>query len=132
MNKQENKKKKQLGMNHGKARNKLVKTLLFTMATRLNENICFQCSLPITKEEDFSIEHKIPWLDSEKPVKLFFDLDNISFSHKKCNYGAARRYNQKYFTIEDRHEANKLLWKERQKRYYTTEKRRVKYIKHGY
>lgn len=40
--------------------------------------------------ETFSIEHKIPWLDSEDPTGLFFNLDNISFSHKSCNYEAKR------------------------------------------
>ena len=37
-----------------------------------------------------SIDHKTPWLHSEDPRGLFFDIDNIAFSHKSCNYSAAR------------------------------------------
>jgi len=40
--------------------------------------------------ENFTIEHKVPWLDSEDPVKMFFDLDNIAFSHHKCNVAERR------------------------------------------
>lgn len=41
--------------------------------------------------ETFSIEHLVPWLDSNNPIELYFDLDNISFSHLSCNIKAARR-----------------------------------------
>ncbi|KKL25623.1 hypothetical protein LCGC14_2403400, partial [marine sediment metagenome] len=33
--------------------------------------------------DDFTIEHKIPWLDNDSD--LFWDLDNIAFSHNRCN-----------------------------------------------
>jgi recombinational DNA repair protein RecR len=32
---------------------------------------------------------------SEDPVKLFFDLDNIAFSHLRCNVSAAKRKRSK-------------------------------------
>jgi hypothetical protein len=41
-------------------------------------------------EETLSIDHVIPWLHSDNPIELFFDLKNIKFSHKKCN-GINRR-----------------------------------------
>jgi hypothetical protein len=44
----------------------------------------------IESEKQLSIEHKIPWLDSENPISLFFDLENIAFSHLSCNSSAAR------------------------------------------
>ena len=41
--------------------------------------------------ETFSIEHKTAWIDSENPLGLYFDQNNISFSHNSCNVKAARR-----------------------------------------
>lgn len=80
----------QLGMSHGKASNKLRKLILFSLLVKYKENFCFKCNKEIQKIEDLSIEHKIPWLHSEDPVKLFFDLENISFSHLSCNCADAR------------------------------------------
>lgn len=42
------------------------------------------------------IEHKIPWLDSDKPKELFFDLENIGFSHLSCNIKARRQRSVKH------------------------------------
>jgi hypothetical protein len=66
------------------------------------------------------------------PVGLFFDLDNVAFSHLSCNTGASRKPNQKYFTPEDRLEADRRLDRESYKRTYYPQKRREKYKKHGY
>lgn len=87
------KKSKQLGIPIGKATHKLKKLILFNLVTNAKLNICYQCKLPIESDKELSIEHKIPYLDSDNPVHLFFDLDNIGFSHLKCNAGAARRKN---------------------------------------
>lgn len=75
----------------GTASNRLRKSILFSLLKKYNENYCFQCASEIETEEELSIEHKIPYLDSSNPVELFFDLDNISFSHLNCNVGAARQ-----------------------------------------
>ncbi len=84
-----NKKQEQLGMNPSTASGRLVKDLLFDFIQK--EGIkCFRCEKKMTRET-FSIEHKIPWLDSENPIELYFNLDNISFSHLPCNSKAARR-----------------------------------------
>ena len=44
-------------------------------------------------EDNFSIEHIEDWEYSETPIELFFDLDNISFSHKLCNSKARDKSN---------------------------------------
>ncbi len=75
----------QLGISHGTAANKLRKLLLFKYVTLCNDNKCFRCGKIIDNIDNFSIEHKEPWLDSKNPAKLFFDLNNIAFSHVKCN-----------------------------------------------
>lgn len=85
------KKAEQLGMPYGTASNILKKNLLFYFAQRENLDICYRCKEKIEKVEDLSIEHKKPWLDSDNPKELFFDLDNIGFSHLKCNNYAGRK-----------------------------------------
>ena len=85
-----NKKSKQLGMNPGTAAHRLRKQILWWYIQQTNDDICFQCGKKIEQIEDLSIEHKVPWLDSDKPVALYFDLSNIAFSHIKCNSGAKR------------------------------------------
>jgi hypothetical protein len=84
------KKTKQLGMNPGTASNRLKKKILFSFAKRLDLNWCYQCGAEITDIQKFTIEHKKPWLDSKDPKDLFFNLDNIAFSHASCNYAASR------------------------------------------
>lgn len=86
------KKHTQLGMNPGTASGRLVKDLLFKFAVEAGHK-CHRCGGELVRET-FSIEHKEPWLDSEDPVGLFFDLGNVAFSHLKCNVGASRRPNK--------------------------------------
>lgn len=78
-------------MAHGTASGRLRKMIMFELLHETGNLLCFQCGEKIEKIEELSIEHKIPWLDSENPKELFFDLDNIAFSHLSCNTGAARR-----------------------------------------
>jgi len=86
------KKADQLGMPYGTAFSALRKAILFKMAQKLEEDICFHCQLKIESIEQFSIEHKIPWLDNDPA--LFWDLNNIAFSHLSCNLKAARKSNK--------------------------------------
>jgi len=81
---------RQLGMDPGTASNRLGKALLFSLGKKLNMDWCFHCAARIESYKDMSIEHKVPWLHSKDPSDLYFDLDNIAFSHKSCNYKAAR------------------------------------------
>lgn len=84
------KKAEQLGMNPSTASGRLVKDLLWMMIEETGRTACFQCGEEMTRDT-FSVEHKIPWLDSEDPVGLYFDLSNVSFSHRSCNIRAARK-----------------------------------------
>ena len=81
---------KQLGMNPATASGRLNKQLLYNLGDRLGLQWCYHCATKIESVKDMSIEHKIPWLHSEDPVSLYFDLDNIAFSHKSCNYSSRR------------------------------------------
>ena len=77
------KKKQQLGINPSTASGKLLKDLLYDFVVKANHT-CFRCGGKLTRET-FSIEHVVPWLDSEDPVSLYFDIDNIAYSHLTCN-----------------------------------------------
>jgi hypothetical protein len=85
------KKNKQLEMPFGTAQNILKKAIMFQLIQKLNIDYCYQCGNKIESVNDLSIEHKVPWLDSDNPKELFFDLNNIAFSHLRCNTGAVRK-----------------------------------------
>ena len=80
----------QLGMPWGTAMNRLRKIILFSLLEKHNENNCFRCSAPILVIDELSIEHKKPWLYISSD--LFWNLDNIAFSHLKCNKPDRPRY----------------------------------------
>lgn len=79
----------QLGMDWAKARYKLSKMLLFKMAHEAGYGDCFQCGRLIDDIDTFSVDHKQPWRDVD--AALFWDLNNIAFSHLSCNSRAAKR-----------------------------------------
>jgi len=128
------KKKDQLGCDPGTAQYRLTRLILFDLICKLELNYCYQCKSIISSVEDLSIEHKVPWLDSNDPKELFYDIDNIAFSHKSCNYGAARKYSKKWKTDEQR---KKLRAENERKRWSKLDKkdqqriRREKYLKYG-
>lgn len=78
-----------LGIDPSTAQNRLKKILLFKYIKLAKENICFQCNKEIISKDELSIEHKIPWIKNGK--ELFWDINNIAFSHLKCNIGAAEK-----------------------------------------
>ncbi len=78
-----NKKDEQLGMSFGTASNRLRKMVLFDLLKRHDENVCYRCEEIIDSCDSLSMEHKEAWLNVS--VDLFWDLDNIAFSHMKCN-----------------------------------------------
>lgn len=78
-----NQRAESLGMPWGTANNRLRKLILFHLLCKLGENVCFVCKKPIESVEVLSIEHKEPW--QGRDPKLFWDMDNISFSHLRCN-----------------------------------------------
>ena len=81
-------KSKFLGMSHGKASHKLRKNLMYRLAEKVGMLSCYRCGEEIQDVGDFTIEHKEPWLHVDP--SLFWDLDNIAFSHSFCNTGAQR------------------------------------------
>jgi len=88
-------------MSPGKASGRLKKEIMFNLLSRLGENICFQCLKTIDSADELSVEHKTPWLNSEDPCRLFYDPENIAFSHLRCNSSAARRPNKIYNDPKD-------------------------------
>lgn len=85
MNPSNKKKSEQLEMNFSTACNRLRRNMMFRLIQDAGKNICYRCDEVIEKADDFSLDHKIDWLNSKNPIDLFWDLDNISFSHKSCN-----------------------------------------------
>ena len=83
-------KEKHLGMPLGTAANRLKKSIMFQLVKEAGLDVCFQCDEKIVSEDDFTIEHKTPWIHSNDPVGNYFDLSNIAFSHAKCNSSARR------------------------------------------
>lgn len=74
----------QLGMSQGAANNKLRKNILFYYVGKAeNSVLCHVCLTEIESVDDFSIEHIKPW--EGRDAELFWDLDNIAFSHVQCN-----------------------------------------------
>lgn len=85
-----NEKNKQLGMDAGTAYYRLKQDVLWSLIVRCGLQRCYVCGEDMCRKT-FSIEHIKPWLHSETPVDLFWDMDNIAFSHVSCNYGRRRR-----------------------------------------
>lgn len=122
------KKKQQLGMNPSTASHRLVKDLLYEYGVVRQHKRCFHCGEPMSRE-DFSIEHITPWLDSDNPVELYFDLDNVDFSHHCCNLAAARKPTKIHETKAQR---NAAYWKRRAARVpYSPDERRKRYLRNG-
>lgn len=109
-----------LGIPFGSACNTLRKTLLFKYVCSAGDNVCHRCNKLIEDLKDFSIEHKVSWFLSDKPYELFFDINNISFSHIKCNSGSGARPHKK--TLEQRREARAKIW-DRNKDKYNSQRR---------
>lgn len=122
------KKSEQLGMNPGTANYQLTRSILFDLVCQLGKDTCYHCEEKILKDE-FSIEHKVPWLDSDNPIDMFFDLDNISFSHLRCNRAAAR--SAKKIDPELRKERKLIRDREYRARTYTKERRQAQYLRTG-
>ena len=77
------KKANQLGMPFGTASNRLKKLILFKLLVDAGLHQCFKCKEDIGNVDELSIEHIEPWFNINS--ELFWDLDNIAFSHKDCN-----------------------------------------------
>lgn len=78
-----------LGLNFSTASQRLRKLIMFDLVQHLELDQCFQCGGKIEDVDDLSVEHKEPWQGADDPKAAFFDLNNIAFSHLRCNSGAA-------------------------------------------
>lgn len=79
----------QLGMKLGTASHRLRVKIMFWLAGELGLLNCIRCGEKIDSEADFSIDHKEPWLHLD--TSSFWDMKNIGFSHKNCNYTSRRK-----------------------------------------
>ena len=132
VDKSNRKRKKQLRMAFGTACSRLRKAIMFNLVQQLRLDICHRCSKKIKRVDDFSVDHKIPWLDSKNPTDLFFDVKNIAFSHGRCNISVARKTRKKYFTKEDKQNARRKQTAAYMRRVYTVARRQQKYRKTGW
>lgn len=80
-----------LGMPYGTANHQLRKMIMFRFIQNARVDFCYRCGKIIKNIDDLSIEHMNPWQQAENPKEAFFNLDNIAFSHLKCNVDASNR-----------------------------------------
>lgn len=74
-----------LGMSFSTACHQLRRSIIFKLLQQCDKDICYRCNKAIESADDVSIDHKVDWLNTSTAKELFFDLDNIAFSHKTCN-----------------------------------------------
>ncbi len=72
-----------LGMSLSKANSRLKKAIFLDLIKSAKRDSCFRCNKKIETPDELSVDHKIPW--RYESADLFWDLDNIEFSHRKCN-----------------------------------------------
>ena len=131
------KKQNQLGMNPSTASHRLVKDTLWRLVIMSGLNSCYRCSKPMTRDT-FSIEHKVAWLDSDDPLGLYFDQQNISFSHLRCNIKDSRTRDKSGCGTESQYDRGcrcdpcSVEKSRMRKTRYTPEKRRATYNRTGH
>lgn len=113
-----------LGMNPSTASHRLVKDTLFRLVVEAG-HVCHRCGKPLDRAT-FSIEHIVPWLNSDDPVGLFFEQRNIAFSHLHCNSSAAEKPNKRFNSTREQ----RTQW-DRDNRVYDPLRRRAQYMRTG-
>lgn len=83
------KKKEQLGLAIGTATYRLRKLVVFRLVQEAGKDLCYRCSFKIESANDLVFDHKVPWLDNSP--HLFWDVENVAFSHAHCNRKFIRR-----------------------------------------
>lgn len=78
-------KSSQLGINFSTASNRLRRNVMFHLLCKTGENTCHRCGKKIEIVDDLSIDHKQDWMYAKNAKELFYDIDNIAYSHKRCN-----------------------------------------------
>lgn len=70
-----------LGMPYGTAEKHLRKAMLHTLAQQCGKNVCRWCRTPIESPSDLAVVHIQDWAGD---AALFWDLNNVAFSHVSC------------------------------------------------
>ncbi len=121
------KKSSVLGMNFTTARGRLHRDILFKLVVEAGY-VCYRCRRSLDRES-FTVDHKAHWMQSSTPKKSFFDLQNIAFSHHKCNSGNTCR--SKY-TPEQAKEVIRIQNRDRRRACYSKESRHKRYKRTGW
>lgn len=98
---------------------RLFNNIIFDLASKLNLTTCHRCKNQIKCVDEMSLDHKINWCWAEDKDKseLFYDVNNIAFSHQTCNYSArvhmdkTSKYVGVYKTINKNNKDPKKIWK---------------------
>jgi hypothetical protein len=77
-----------LGLSFGAANHRLHRAVMWSLIEQCGRTDCFRCGSPMD-ESTYSVDHREPWLGES--VALFWDMQNIEFSHLRCNVDARRR-----------------------------------------
>lgn len=83
-------KEQKLGMSFSAAHSRLKRDIIFHLLKQIDKDACFRCGKKIETAADLSIDHKEGWLYSDNPSSVFFDMNNIAFSHIGCNSTAKK------------------------------------------
>ena len=122
------KKNRLLGEPHGTAASRLRKMLLFRYVQMCGDDNCYRCGSKIETIGELSIEHKTAWQGATDPKAAFFNLDDVGFSHLRCNTKAVTPWNKKYETDEERRIAHNKNAAASKSRNYSPAKRRQAYL----
>lgn len=87
-----------LGMPIGTASGRLRKGLMLSLLRKLGDDKCFRCGCAIESAEELSIDHKLPWLNVS--ADLFWDVENVAFSHRACNKTDRPKYPKKHVGLD--------------------------------
>lgn len=116
-------------MNISTANFRLCKDLLFAFIQK--DNICcYRCNKPLTRDT-FTIEHKEFWKTAENPKEMFFNLNNIAYSHHKCNAAHTTRTKHYTWLNGDRNTRYPTKVIADKKRIYDPTKRKAQYLRTG-
>ena len=62
--------------------------IMYSLARKLSMLDCYRCKKEIDDISDFTIDHKKGWVNVSPA--LFWDMNNIAFSHATCNFNAGK------------------------------------------
>jgi hypothetical protein len=116
-----------LGMSFGTARARLERDILYALAVQAG-HVCHRCAGPLDRST-FSVEHKTPWMQADDPKAAFFSLENVAFSHLRCNTAEMIERRRSPIPAQQRRRDYTRKW--RAKTGYDPVKRRTYYERTG-